>query len=285
LLDAETLYDRYLLQLEPLYGSREAQSMLLILWEDILGFPRGQKRGAISLGKGEVLATAIERIQSGEPLQYVVGFTYFLGLKIYVSPAVLIPRPETEELVLWAIDTLEEKGIPLGNLIDLGTGSGCIPIALKYRLPDWGCAGMDISEEALHIAEQNATENKTEVDFWQGDLLQLPSERLANFEVWVSNPPYIAREEFKKLPQNVRQHEPGAALFVTNDDPLQFYRTIARLASQQKKGTLRYIFLECHESYAEEVKSLFSQLPQTDSVTLKQDFQGKPRMVKVSLTS
>ncbi len=213
------------------------------------------------------------RLESGEPLQYVLGKSTFLGLELKVDPSVLIPRPETEELVDWLLEkNIEQKK----RVLDIGTGSGCIPLALKKSRPDWQVLGMDISKKALEIAEENAAVLGLPVEFFQDDILQDPSD-LGKFDLIVSNPPYVSQEEKNEMRQNVLDHEPRLALFPEGTDPLIFYRKIIEysLLSLNSGGSL---FFELNEGYWEETRSLFLE-GEWKSLEVKKDIFGKYRML------
>lgn len=213
------------------------------------------------------------RLKNYEPIQYILGECYFSGLVFHVRPGVLIPRPETEELVMHITDEWAGKEI---RLLDIGTGSGCIAVSLASRLPQCKVSAWDISAEALEIARENAASNRVFVDFQQKNILEESIEE--TFDVIVSNPPYVLEREKKVMEQNVLRYEPVVALFVPDADPLLFYRRIATLALQalSPEGTL---YFEINQAYGKETKELihttgFSQ------VELVQDCFGKDRIIK-----
>ncbi len=220
------------------------------------------------------LQPILERVRQHEPLQYIFGYTEWRGLHLQISPAVLIPRPETAELVDWILeDTHASKLKSLSpKLIDCGTGSGCIAIALKKERPTWQVTALDISTEALQIAQHNAKTAQTNITLCSFDLL---TEDLPTCDVIVSNPPYIRILEKAEMEQNVLAYEPHTALFVSNDDPLLFYRRIA----EQKKAPV--IYFEINQYLAHETQYMLQTLGYM--VTLRNDIFGNPRMIRATL--
>lgn len=221
----------------------------------------------------------IKRIEAGEPFQYVIGFTEFFGLDIKVNPDVLIPRPESEELVDWVVSSVKE-----GKIIDLCTGSGCMALAIKDCLPKAELFGSDISKGAIETAKQNSELLDLKVDFVVNDVLNEQDsliESKGKFDVILSNPPYVLESDKAFMSSTVIEHEPQIALFVTNEDPLLFYREIALfgLKALNENGIL---FFEIHEDYGIAVKEMLISLGYF-RVELKQDLQEKDRMVKAIL--
>jgi release factor glutamine methyltransferase len=201
------------------------------------------------------------------PIQYIFEHTEWMGLDLRVTPATLIPRPETAELVEWILQTANHQQ-PL-RLADIGTGSGCIAIALKHACPLWNITGIDISQEALIVAQENAQRNQVQITWKQLDIL---SESLDPFDIIVSNPPYICQKEKADMDARVLQHEPHGALFVPDSDPLLFYRRIAQMKAAKN------LFFEINEAYGKEVCDMLKQLGY-QHITLKCDIYGKERMV------
>jgi release factor glutamine methyltransferase len=204
-------------------------------------------------------------------------------MKLAVNKHVLIPRPETEELVEWVIETLKEwpqKTDRQYKMLDVGTGSGCIAIALQKNLPayfeSWAC---DINDEALTVARKNADDNKALVDFIQLDLLdEHQRKQLPHIDVIVSNPPYIPQKEKEKMQDNVVQYEPSMALFVPDNDPLQFYKALIAFG-KEKLQSGGYLFVDVHENYGTETKELIETAGYKE-VEMKKDLQGKHRMIR-----
>jgi release factor glutamine methyltransferase len=227
----------------------------------------------------------VDRLLKDEPLQYVLGCTSFYGLEIQCSPAALIPRPETEELVDWV---LSEVQLPSYVLIDLGTGTGCVPLAIKAERPSWVVSAIDVSQEALALARSNAFKLSLDVHFEEVDLLQDLSglEFKDAFNVVVSNPPYIPHADALSMLPNVLNHEPHLALFVPDTDPLLFYRRIVAFC-EQYLSIDGYVFVEIHEELSAETMQLFHEAGFAN-IELRKDLQGRSRMIKaqrVSLSS
>ncbi len=271
-------------QLEPVYLENETPPMTDILIEWVTGLDRlqqiAQPKKEITKEQQLLLQEGVTRLLSFEPIQYITGHAWFAGNKFRVGPAVLIPRPETEELVDWILKDRPDK--ENYTVLDIGTGSGCIPISFKKKRPGWAVTAIDISQEALAIAKENADDLGVEVVFKAIDLTDETSwPGLGEIDLLVSNPPYIPWSDWNTLPENVREHEPSEALFVPDTDPLLFYRLIAQLAKQQlKKGGA--IYLEINETLGVEVVSLF-QAQGFTSIELKKDMQGKHRMMRVEI--
>lgn len=218
---------------------------------------------------------AVKELAAGRPLQYVTGKTEFCGEEFSVREGVLIPRPETEELVMWAKDV--SKAFTSPRILDLCTGSGCIAISLKKLIPAADVTAIDLSAEALAIAKENATKLKTNVCFLQDDVLQgVKTLKGEEFDIIVSNPPYIPSSERTTMHINVTRYEPAMALFVEDDDPLIFYREIARFAAQalSKNGVLLF---EIHELLAEQTLQML--IEEGFHAELRHDFLSKPRMI------
>lgn len=222
------------------------------------------------------LEDALTLLRQGTPLQYIFKTTTFMGVALQLSPAVLIPRPETEELVEWVLDNHENPSL---KVWDLCSGSGCIAIALKAHRTQWDLTGFELSEAAITIAQSNAVKNDLAVKFIQQDILQWdpPQEKVA---VMVSNPPYVLPSEKKHMHANVLEHEPAIALFVPEEDPLLFYRKILLIASQclQQKGQL---YFEINPLLVDEMIALGKQYDFVFA-TVKKDIFGKDRFIQFS---
>ena len=221
-------------------------------------------------------------LRASTPLQHVVGFGEFYGRKFKCGPEALIPRPETEELVNWVIEDHHQitssSNHPF-SILDIGTGTGCIPITLALELKGLKATGLDISNEALTLAKKNAELLKAEVDFIQLDILE--NVLIDSYDIIISNPPYIPESDKAQMHSNVLEHEPDLALFVPNEDPLLFYRTIAQKAKTALKPSGK-LYFEIHESYGPDVKQLL-ETEGYSNITIKQDLQGKDRLVKGTL--
>jgi release factor glutamine methyltransferase len=278
-------YRHYLRKLQTIYDLDEASVMAGWVFENKAGLKRSDilKDPELILDTDtiEKLNYTLQRLMQHEPVQYVLGETWFCNLKLKVNKHVLIPRPETEELVEWIIEDIKiESNERHISIIDIGTGSGCIAIALKKKLPTTNIIAIDLSKEALVTAKENAIDNDAKIDFIQLDFLDESSwEALPKFDILVSNPPYIPVNEKEKLDKNVTLFEPHNALFVPDNSPLLFYEKIALFAKQHLKEEGK-IYAETHEEFANATAHAFSK--QFEQVALKQDFFGKNRMIKVT---
>jgi len=273
-----------------IYDHDEANNIAELLTENLTKLPRSERiikgNELLLAPQKELLSSSILRLQQHEPIQYVINEAWFAGMRFYVDRNVLIPRPETEELVEWVVKEYRSQNTKVRieksefRMLDVGTGSGCIAIALKHKLPNiemWAC---DISDEALNIARMNADALHATIDFVPLNFLD-PGQRkqLPNVDIIVSNPPYIPLHEKTMMNKNVEEYEPSTALFVPDDDPLIFYKTIAEFG-QQKLNKGGGIYAEIHETLGEQTRDLF--LSQRYQIHLKQDLQGKDRMIKAT---
>jgi release factor glutamine methyltransferase len=265
--------------LGPLQGNREAANIAHIVIEHITGMSRMDrviyKDKLLSPAQEEQLQQALNALLKHEPVQYVTGKAWFYGLEFTVNNNVLIPRPETEELVEWIVKDTQK---PV-KILDIGTGSGAIPIALKKDLPAATVWSVDVSAGALEVASQNATELKLDVHFEQIDILDTTATHsLPVFDIIVSNPPYICESEQKDMEEQVVAYEPNIALFVPDNDALLFYRQIGLLA-KEKLTADGLLYFEINEAFGKEVVLLLEEQG-FKNVVLKQDLYGKDRMVK-----
>lgn len=277
-MQAAEAYQDVIRTLTPSQGEGEAQSITRLLFEDLLDWKKGHSDRSLSEQQLQVLAAAKKRLLAGEPLQYITERADFYGLALKVSPAVLIPRPETEELVEWVLDQRSTYGSAL-SIIDIGTGSGCIPLAIKNNWPQAQVHGLDVSNEALAIAKLNAEALELDVNWIEQSILD--EDRwtdLPSMDIIISNPPYIPYQEADLMPDVVKEHEPGLALFVEDEDSLLFYRRIMVLALVKLKAN-GLLFFECNEFNAQDVHQLGEQLGFQDA-ELRKDLQGKWRMWK-----
>lgn len=264
-------------ELAPVLGPGEAASVARLVLEDIFGWRRGSHPRQLSKDEQLLAWATINRLKAGEPVQYVTGIADFYGLQLRVTPDVLIPRPETEELVEWILEA--HPAGKLYRLYDIGTGSGCIPLALKARRPSWRCVGLDVSQNALRIALENQELLKLDVDFISGNVLgsSFPGTD-EDYDIIVSNPPYIPPSERDKMAPSTLMHEPELALFVPDEDPLIFYRLIAEKA-RQLLVIDGWIYFETNEFNNEEVANLLEELGYS-KVERRRDLQQKWRMVR-----
>ncbi len=265
-------------QLRDVLATSELRDTAFYIAEEVTHLSRTEllcgKDTTISPTTQTQIQPILERVRQNEPLQYIFGYTDWRGMRLKVSPAVLIPRPETAELVDWILEDTHPQELKAQSpkLLDCGTGSGCIALALKKARPTWQITGLDISPEALQIAQQNAQAQSAPVNFQQFDLL---TEDLPACDIIVSNPPYIRTSEQAQMEQNVLAYEPHTALFVSNSDPLIFYRRIA----EQKKAPVLYF--EINQYLAHETQQMLQTLGYTP--TLRNDIFGNPRMIRATL--
>ena len=257
-----------------IYDKQEAESLVRWLLEHHLGWNRTQilNEADESLFPSKIFDD-FERLKTGEPIQYIMGKGPFYGRDFFVSPATLIPRNETEELVHLIIKENLKIGL---RIMDIGTGTGCIPISLVLEMNNPEVFGVDISEEALEIAHKNAIELDAKVTFCTCDILtQIPE--VAELDILVSNPPYIPEQEKSEMHKNVLDFEPELALFVSNDDPLIFYRRISEIGKHLLKPNGK-LYFEINEKYGNAVASLMQDLGYSEVRVLK-DLNEKERMV------
>ena len=267
-------------ELSPLLGPSESASVARLVLEDVFGWRRGGRPRALDADEQLLAWATINRLKAGEPVQYVTGIADFYGLQLEVTPAVLIPRPETEELVEWILE--EHPKDTLLTVVDLGTGSGCIPLALKARRPGWTCVGLDVSEDALAVARANAERLGLEVTFAHFDVLlngTLPKDQLTKepTDLLISNPPYIPPSERDRMSTSTLAHEPELALFVPEADPLLFYRRIAELG-RTALATGGRLYFETNEFNNGEVVTLLEGAGYA-AVERRKDMEGKWRIV------
>lgn len=277
-----TLKQQFKTELAGQYENIELSSLLSILFEHITGWNQinqvVNKDENLTQSHIDALQNALKELKEGRPIQYITGKAWFMGNNLLVNENVLIPRPETEELVDWITEYATIIDKPL-QIMDIGTGSGCIAISLKLALPNCMVAGLDISEEALVVAKENAKQLNAEISWMQENILDttyLPNK----FDIIVSNPPYIPFKENVNMQVQVKNFEPSIALFVTNEDPLNFYRTIARLGKQYLNPNGQ-LFFEMHYDQGKALLALFDEMGY--HAELRQDMFGKDRMLRASL--
>ena len=229
----------------------------------------------LSAEKEALLTNIITRLKQGEPLQYIEGRAPFCGMEFIVNPNVLIPRPETAELVDWIV---REYATQQPHILDLGTGSGCIAISLSKQLPQATVEACDISEGALEVAEANNRENGTSVRFFHHDMLNLTAPLPHSYDILVSNPPYIKQCEAQEMELHVTEWEPHTALFVPDDDALRFYRAIAKIGQTDALKPGGHIYVEINQALGKETAELFESYGY-HNVTLRKDIYGNDRMI------
>ena len=282
-MTVQEAYKHLMYQLFELYDDREAGNIADMVTEHITGLKRIDriinKQFPLTNEQEQLLNIYAAELLQHKPVQYVLHEAWFAGIPFYVDENVLIPRAETEELVEWILKEVSGFQFPVSSLLDIGTGSGCIPVALKKKLSSIEIHALDVSAAALEVAKKNAALQQTEITFHQLDILNKEDwSRLPKFDIIVSNPPYIKQSESEEMHGNVVQHEPHLALFVADEDALLFYKTIAAFAQQHlnSKGKL---FFEINEVLSNEVCALLEQY-RFKNIELRKDMQRKDRMVK-----
>lgn len=289
MITVQQAYEQLRQQLQAIYDLREGAAIAAVAIRYITGLDNTgrlvNKNRQLTQAQQDSYQAISEALLLQKPLQYVLHEAPFYGMNLYVDENVLIPRPETEELVDWIIKEVTEKGLKLNvhfSMLDIGTGSGCIPVALKKHMPGINMHALDISGNALAAATKNATKEATPIYFHLLDILDKTLwQQLDKFEVIVSNPPYITAKEAATMHNNVLQHEPHTALFVPDEQPLLFYEAIALFGLQhmQNKGVL---FFEINEAYGKEIVEMLLAIGYHD-IELRKDMQGKDRMIKAGL--
>lgn len=286
-MQLKQLSQQFIDQLAQLYQKDEAQAMFLLSIAHLMNYSRAdyllKKDEQIAQDLIQKFDHILEDLLAEKPIQYILGETYFYGLPFKVNPSVLIPRPETEELVDWILSVCRSEQIvnrqfKIVNILDIGTGSGCIAISLKKNIPEANVYALDIAADTLATAKQNADLNDVDVNFIQDDILNSQISHLATqFSVIVSNPPYVKEDEKPAMNNNVLANEPHRALFVSNQNPLIFYNAIADFALQhlEENGLL---FFEINEYLGEQTIHLLKD-KNFINIELRKDMQGKDRMI------
>ena len=256
-----------------LYGHREAKAIVKLWFESRLNMSRVD----LALRRGEEVEFPrfeedLMRLQSNTPIQLILEEAYFLDQSYKVNAHTLIPRPETEELVLAILDRLKDGCL---RVLDVGTGSGCIAVALQLARPKWSITGVDVHRETINTAKINAERLGANVDFKVIDVLEEP---LPEFDLLVSNPPYIPASQADQMDRNVVDYEPDRALFIPDEDPLLFYRRLMELATGKDQNKPLYFAFEIHEDFGEQMIELCASFD-CKEVNLLQDLQGKDRMI------
>jgi release factor glutamine methyltransferase len=260
----------------------ELTSLIGMLIEAVTGWNRMQQivnvNTELTKKQQTLLENYAQQLLAGKPIQYILGKAWFMGNELMVNENVLIPRPETEELVEWIISYASIMNKPL-SILDIGTGSGCIPIALKLALPNCTLTGLDISKDALAVAQMNAKNLNATIEWMEEDILNTAALD-TSYDIMVSNPPYIPLREKKDMQEQVLNFEPSIALFVSNEDPLIYYKAIAKIGKQNlsKNGQL---FFEIHYDQGKAILALLDEL--NYHAELRQDSFGKNRMIRASL--
>lgn len=278
----QTVQQNFTAQLANMYSQSEAGYITKLVLEKVLEIDRNKIKKfdgyIISPIQEQQLTNCLHQLLQNTPLQYVLGQTWFYNCLLYLNKHVLIPRPETEELVEWILH--ENKLLTNDSnfcIIDIGTGSGCIPIALKKHIPISSITAIDISKQALQVAEKNAINNQQAITFLQANfLLNTEWEQFTRYDIIVSNPPYIPVIEKEIMAKTVVDFEPPLALFVPDNNPQLFYEKIAAFGKLHLKKEGK-IYVEVHENFAAQTEELFKECYKT--VILKKDISGKQRMI------
>ncbi len=279
----EQEYNHFKNQLASIYEGGESETISDWVFEKVTGLKRWDRRNnkeELNITYSKQLKIILDELLLHKPVQYVLNEAWFYKMKFFVNENVLIPRPETEELIEWIVKDVQKLLKANLSIIDIGTGSGCIPISLKKELPQATVTAIDISEKALNVAKKNSIELRAAIDFFQIDFLDSHQWKgLQRYDIVASNPPYIPIAEKEILAKNVTDFEPSIALFVENNDPFIFYKNIARFSESHLKEN-GCIYVEVHEEYAQNVKSIFESAGYFSSI--KKDMYGRERMVKSS---
>lgn len=267
-------------QLLNLYDDKEIDSIIYLIFYYLLKYTKFDihlnKEEKIKAETEKKINKIVEQLKKHKPIQYIMGHTDFYDLHFEVNPHTLIPRPETEELVELIIRENKDKK---HSILDIGTGSGCIAISLANNLPASKVTALDISTGAIETARNNAKKNKVSIDFIEMDILNIPEENFSQqFDIIVSNPPYIRESEKQYMEDNVLRYEPHTALFVSDGDPLIFYRAIAIFASKHLNPSGK-LYFEINEALGEEMKSMLESL-EFKNISIIKDINGKDRIVK-----
>lgn len=282
-MNIKNTYQNFTQKLQTVQAEGEANAIARIVFEDVFKLYDFTSEREFSLENQKRLEQILTRLLKNEPVQYILGEADFYGYKFKVNEHVLIPRQDTEELVFYVKNTIRSfvKKSKL-TLLDIGTGSGCIPITLKKLFPEMEIHALDVSEDALEVAKQNAKNLETEIIFYHKNILEKEGwESLPEFDIIVSNPPYIPHREAHFMPENVKQFEPHLALFIDDENPLIFYEMIADFA-KEKLNKDGYLFFETNEFNAKEVLSMLHNKTFTSAV-IEQDMEGKDRMIRAQI--
>jgi len=266
-------------ELKDIYPREEIDSFIYLIFEDVLGFTRTQVLISpdIKLKQADVnrIKEITRELKQQKPIQHIIGKTIFYELPFKTSENALIPRPETEELVNWLLSDHQNTDV---DILDIGTGSGCIAVSIAKNLPQAKVLASDISEQALELAKENSRLNNVQVEFMKMDILDPSIKINKKLDVIISNPPYITNKEKKLMQRNVLDYEPGLALFVPDEDPLLFYKSIINFGKKHLKSGGQ-IYFEINEVYGEETLKLFEK-EYFGHTSLKKDVNGKSRMIK-----
>ena len=275
-MKVSAIYKELSRELAPIYGDQEAASITNLLLAELCGISRTKRltQGDMTLSAHHQtsIESARDQLLQMVPVQHIIGHAYFIDRKFEVNSSVLIPRPETEELTQLIINNHRNDHV---KILDIGTGTGCIAVSLALALENAKVEAWDISEDALKTAAKNAKNHNAKVIFKRIDVLT--ADVYSQWDVIVSNPPYIPEKDRATMHENVTKHEPGLALYVPDDDPLLFYRVIGMMAIKQLNPGGK-LYLEIHEKYGDETIALLNNIG-FDQAMLYEDMQNKPRMI------
>ena len=282
-MNIQQAYQQLLTQLYSVYDTREAANIGDMVIEKVTAQRKIDRITYRDIPVSDTQQTQLQQITAdllkNRPVQYAIGHAWFMNKMFQVNESVLIPRPETEELVDWIVKDISRYDNKDLSVLDIGTGSGCIPISIKKQQPAVTVSAIDISESALQVAKVNSVEHQALIDFLHVDILDRSQwNELGQYDIIVSNPPYITQKEAEEMRSNVLDYEPSLALFVPDDNALIFYKTIAAFAKKHLKQQGK-VYVEINESYGLQVIETFMK-GGSKNVELKKDMQGKDRMVK-----
>ncbi len=284
-MTTKQFYNHFLNEAKSVYEEREAINITDWIFENVTGLKKWERRGSSNKLDDQQfvqLKKYLDELLKHKPVQYILNEAWFYKMKFFVNEDVLIPRPETEELVTLVVNEVRSITCNMGSekmkILDIGTGSGCIAVSIKKELPGSDVTAIDVSDGALLVAKKNADILGAKIELKKNDFLDETTwHQLGEFDVIVSNPPYIPEAEKKTLSRNVTEFEPARALFVQNDDPFIFYKKIAKFALSHLRIAGK-IYVENHESYANEVYNLFTDYD--FEAEIKKDFYEKDRIIK-----
>ncbi|WP_158828407.1 peptide chain release factor N(5)-glutamine methyltransferase [Mucilaginibacter lacusdianchii] len=280
------VYNQYRTTLRSIYDDNEINSITDIVLQELTAFSRAKLKAftdaELTVSQFQAAEKILADLQTGKPVQYIIGHTGFYGLTFQVNPSVLIPRPETEELVEWVLETVNTSPNTTHCVLDIGTGSGCIAVSIKVNLPVADVSAIDISTAALKTAKQNAQANNAEINFIEADILNA-QDIIANeqqYTIIVSNPPYVTPTDKTQMHINVMDFEPHTALFVPEEDPLLFYKAIADYASSHLVNHGHLLF-EINESYGKQTVDMLTDKG-FKNIELRKDMSSRDRMIKAA---
>lgn len=277
-MELKSFKNKFTSSLSKIYDSAETEQLFYIALEEILDWKRidyiMKTPFELSIEKTTQFENVLSDLISEKPIQYIFSKAYFYGLDFYVNENTLIPRQETEELVEWVLNTIAKNPMKRWRILDIGTGTGCIPITIAKMAKNVKVTTLDISEKAIEVAKKNAANHEVDITFINQSILE--TDVLDTYDIIVSNPPYVRNLEKVEIKNNVLVHEPHLALFVEDDDPLIFYKKIVTLAEKSLTEN-GYLFFEINQYLSKETLNLFNS--HFTNVELRKDFIGNDRMI------